>query len=108
MAGALSTAQGRIRWTRRALALVLVGLVVQLICVAKLTPATFLILAVFGVGPVAVAVLIFARVVWVAGRRDEPDPESAEAEAMARRASAGEASEPAVEVLDEAPAKEGD
>ena len=47
-------------WVGRALLLIIVGLVVQLFTLWHVTPASFLIFAGFGVGPVFVGFLLLA------------------------------------------------
>ena len=48
-------------WIKRALLLIVVGLVVQLLCVLSITPATFLLFVGGGFGPVAIGLLCFVR-----------------------------------------------
>lgn len=49
---------------RRALLLIAAGLVVTLLCVLKVTPATFVLFAALGLPLVGLGVLLFLRVVW--------------------------------------------
>jgi hypothetical protein len=46
-------------WIKRALLLIVVGLVVQLLCVFSITPASFLLFVGGGFGPVAIGLLFF-------------------------------------------------
>ena len=45
---------------KRALLLVVIGAIVELFCLVHVTPATFLLFAFFGVGPMVVGVGLFA------------------------------------------------
>jgi hypothetical protein len=49
---------------RRALLLIVAGLSAALVCVLKVTPATFVLFAALGLPLVGFGVLIFLRVVW--------------------------------------------
>ena len=46
-------------WLKRALLLIMIGLIVQLFCLTHVTPATFLIFAFFGVGAVVLGLVLF-------------------------------------------------
>lgn len=61
-------------WIKRALLLIVVGLVVQLLCVFSITPATFLLFVGGGFGPVALGLLCFVRA-SVLVRRAQASPE---------------------------------
>lgn len=52
------------RSVRRALLLILVGLVPTLICAIEVTPTTFVAFAVIGMPLIGVGVLVFLRAVW--------------------------------------------
>lgn len=45
---------------KRALLLIVIGLLVELFCVVHITPPTFLLFAFFGVGPILVGFVLFA------------------------------------------------
>ena len=47
-------------WIKRALLLIIVGLVVQLLCLFHVTPGRFMIFAAAGVGPVGLGLVLFA------------------------------------------------
>lgn len=49
---------------RRALLLIVAGLAVALVCVLRVTPATFVLFAALGLPLVGLGMLIFLRVVW--------------------------------------------
>lgn len=51
-------------WIKRALLLIILGLVIQLFCLSKITPGSFLLFAFGGVGLVGVGLLMFAWVGW--------------------------------------------
>ncbi len=53
-------------WLKRAMLLVIVGLIVQLFCLVQITPGSFLLFAGAGAGPVFIGLLLFA---YVAVRR---------------------------------------
>jgi hypothetical protein len=55
-------------WIKRALLLIVVGLVVQLLCVFSITPASFLLFVGAGFGPVALGLLFFIRAVVLVRR----------------------------------------
>lgn len=44
---------------KRALLLIVIGLIVELFCVVHITPPTFLLFAFFGVGPIVVGLALF-------------------------------------------------
>lgn len=57
---------------RRSLVLILVGLVVALVCVVRVTPATFVLFAALGLPLIGLGMFNFLRVVWRSLRdRDE-------------------------------------
>ncbi|MFO7567107.1 MAG: hypothetical protein R6X02_30965 [Enhygromyxa sp.] len=60
---------------KRALLLIVVGLIVELFCVVHITPPTFLLFAFFGAGPVVVGLALFVVAVIrsqrVAGQEGE-------------------------------------
>jgi hypothetical protein len=62
-------------WIKRALLLIVVGLVVQLLCVFSITPASFLLFVGGGFGPVAIGLLLFVRAA-VLVRRGRRAPEA--------------------------------
>lgn len=65
MSGGASEAGGReARSVRRALALIVLGLIPTLVCVVHVTPTTFVLFAAFGLPLVGVGVLIFIHAVW--------------------------------------------
>lgn len=58
---------------RRSLVLILLGLLVTLVCVLRVTPATFVFFAAVGLPLVGLGVLGFLRVVWRSLRDREED-----------------------------------
>lgn len=60
MAGTVSANQ----WLGRALVSISVGLAVQLVCLTHITPASFLVFAGFGVGPVALGFALLGHAAW--------------------------------------------
>jgi multisubunit Na+/H+ antiporter MnhB subunit len=56
---------------KRALLLIVIGLIVQLFCVLHITPGTFLAFAGFGVGSVFVGLVLFG-ITAVRAHRAEP------------------------------------
>jgi hypothetical protein len=59
-------------WLKRALLLIVVGLVVQLLCVFSITPASFLLFVGGGFGPVAIGLAFFIRAIVLARRASKP------------------------------------
>lgn len=72
MAGSVADAV----WVKRALLLIVIGLVVQLFCVLDITPGTFMVFAGAGVGSVALGWLMLGWGFWRArrGRGDAEEP----------------------------------
>lgn len=52
---------GTVVHIKRAILLIVIGLIVELFCVVHITPPTFLLFAFFGVGPIVVGLGLF---VW--------------------------------------------
>lgn len=63
-------------WVKRALLLVIVGLVVQLFCVFDITPGTFMIFAGFGVGLVGLGWLVLVFGLWRTRRERSRGPDA--------------------------------
>jgi uncharacterized membrane protein HdeD (DUF308 family) len=60
-------------WLKRALLLIIIGLVVQLFCLVHVTPNSFVLFTVFGAAPVAAGLLLFAYAAVRARRSEESD-----------------------------------
>jgi hypothetical protein len=54
----VGTVAGRIM-LKRALLLIVIGLIVELFCLVHITPPTFLLFAFFGVGPIVIGLALF-------------------------------------------------
>ena len=59
-------------WIKRAILLIVIGLLVQLFSLVHVTPGTFLLFAFFGVGPMVVGFGLFAYAL-IRARREELD-----------------------------------
>lgn len=55
-------------WLKRALLLIIIGLVVQLFCLVHVTPATFMIFAMAGIGSMVLGLVMFGYAVVLARR----------------------------------------
>lgn len=56
-------------WLKRALLLIIIGLIVQLFCLVHVTPGTFVVFAVGGVGPLLLGLGAFAYAMRSAHRQ---------------------------------------
>ena len=63
-------------WLKRAILLIVIGLIVELFSLFHVTPGTFLLFAFFGLGPVVVGLGLFAYAV-IRARREERDDAAA-------------------------------
>lgn len=59
-------------WLKRALLLIVIGLIVELFSLVHVTPGTFLLFAFFGVGPVVIGLALFVYAA-VRARREVGD-----------------------------------
>lgn len=51
-------------WLKRSLLLIVIGMLVQTIAIVEVTPATFILYSVAGVGPVMLGIMLFGYAVW--------------------------------------------
>jgi hypothetical protein len=58
-------------WVKRALLLIIIGLIVQLFCLVHVTPGSFMIFAMAGVGPMVLGLAAFVYAMALARRRRE-------------------------------------
>ena len=79
-------------WLKRALLLIIIGLIVQMFALVHITPASFLLFAAVGVGPVALGLMVFVYAVIQHRRQPSSSNSASSSSASSSSASSSSAS----------------